>query len=184
MPTNKLDPRWQSWAQGICEGASLAQRKWSGRDRPFRRSEYEDGLRRMAAHGYLILLEKRGYRPNRAGGWRFVLEMSRGMAQLPPPPLGTSSPQKNIPVRRARTAPRSKIHTILHMKEQEKMKTVLVHQGMNRTIFYLYNDRGVCVARLEKPGLLTEEQQQDYARQYKKDHPKDFPGEKVEGKDE
>ena len=174
---NKLDPRWTSWAQGVREGATLAQRKWSGKNRPFTRSEYEDGIRRLDAIGVLIFLEKLGYHPWRGRGWDYISRMARGEVGIPPPPQGTTSPRVRSTVRRARKAAHSQKHTILRREREQKMKTRMVHQSKAKTIFYLYNDLGQCVARLEKPGMITQDQQQEYAKAYRKAHPQEFPGE-------
>lgn len=96
----RFDPRWQAWAQGIREGATLAIRKWSGKNKMFTREEYEIGLGLLVLIGVLAKYDKQGYHPRRGEGWQYILDMAQGIAHLPPPPPGTTSPRLQYAVRR------------------------------------------------------------------------------------
>lgn len=88
------DPRWIDWAQAVCNGTTLARRKWTGEGRPFRQDEYEARIAAMLEKKILRKTSNAGYRPNRAGGWEYIKAMAEG-SKNPPPPLTTSAPTKS-----------------------------------------------------------------------------------------
>lgn len=111
------DPRWRIWAEALVqENSTLAGRKWSGKGKLFRRLEYETGIKRLAALGFLAFRKKLGYQPKRGRGWQYIIYMSRGMVGLPPPLLETTVPKNNSAVRRAG----QQIHSDLHRESAQK----------------------------------------------------------------
>ena len=98
--TIRKDDRWRDWARAVCEGTTLARRKWVGPNRPFRRREYDQGMYCLFG-AEIIRLDmtqkpKPGFVPNRAGGWRYIQQMARGEKVLPPPPLTTPSADERL----------------------------------------------------------------------------------------
>ncbi len=181
--SNKTDLRWREWARGVCEGTTLSQRKWAGKDRTFRRAEYEEGMRLLEAAGVLSFLDKQGYRPRRGRGWEYIQHLARGMAEFPPPLLGTTSPRITSTVRRARTPARSKIRIVSrtnYARIEGKMRQVLVRQTVRRSVFVLYNDRGEAVAKFEERRFISDEEAGAWAEKYRQEHPEEFPGENVQ----
>lgn len=98
-----LDPRWRIWAEAVVkENTTLAGRKWAGKNKLFRRAEYETGLKRLTVMGFLHFRgERQGYRPWRGRGWQYIINMSRGLVTIPPPLLETTSPRPGAAVKRA-----------------------------------------------------------------------------------
>jgi hypothetical protein len=76
------DLRWQQFGYAVCNGASMAQTKWTGPGRPFSRPEFEERVNEWVRQQVVIRKNRKGntggFKPNGAGGWQYFNDLGAG----------------------------------------------------------------------------------------------------------
>lgn len=87
---NQRDLRWQQFGQAVCEGQRIVQSKWTGKGRPFSKTEFAPQIKKWFEVDKVLKLinpkaRNSGWKPNGPDGWRYFKALADGREWLPLP---------------------------------------------------------------------------------------------------